>query len=140
MQKNGVFLGFDFGMKRIGSAVGQSITKQSKALKTISAKNGEPDWDTLEDLIDTWSPEALIVGIPLNMDGTEQEITQHAKTFAHKLKHRFNLPIFEEDERLSTIEAKQNLYDIGGYKALKKKEIDCFAAKIILDSWLINQT
>jgi putative Holliday junction resolvase len=129
-------MGFDFGMKHIGVAVGQTITRTAQALTSISAQQGIPDWKEIEKLIVIWQPDALVVGLPLNMDGTEQPITQHAHQFAQKLKKHFHLTVYEEDERLSTVEAREKIFSQGGYRALTKKAIDSMAAKLILESWL----
>lgn len=130
------FLAFDFGMKRIGVAVGQGITKTARPLEYIHAKDGIPDWIIVEKIIDKWRPEKLIVGVPFNMDGTEQEITYCARNFAKRLLNHFNVPIIMVDERLTTKEARSQLFENGGYKALKKGEIDSMAAKIMLEDWL----
>ncbi|MFN3234844.1 MAG: Holliday junction resolvase RuvX [Gammaproteobacteria bacterium] len=130
------YLGFDFGMKHIGVAVGQNITKTAKPLTSLRAKQGEPRWDEIAALIKEWQPAGLVVGIPLNMDGTEQPLTQHAKKFITGLKQHFDLPIHEVDERLTTIDAKQSLFDEGGYRALKKDAVDSLSACVILQDWL----
>ncbi len=133
---NQTYLGFDFGTKRIGVAVGQALTKTASPLKNLSAQDGVPDWQLIQKLIEQWRPQALIVGIPLNMDGSEQAITKRARRFANRLHERFKLPVHGIDERLTTVSARSELFDSGGYKALKKQEIDSFAAKLILESWL----
>ena len=130
------FLGFDFGTKRIGMAVGQNITQQARALTTIFYVNKEPDWQTIKTHIDTWQPAGLVIGIPYNMDGTEQPITALVKKFCASCSERFALPMYEIDERLTTVEAKAQLFADGGYKTLKKSEVDAYAAKLILESWL----
>jgi putative Holliday junction resolvase len=131
-----VLLGFDFGMKFIGVAVGQTVTQTSRALTTLKAKEGMPAWEQIDSLIKHWQPDAIIVGIPLNMDGTEQWTTLAAKKFAELLEERYKIPVFGIDERLSTISAKEQLFNEGGYKALKKDRIDSQAAQLILQSWL----
>ena len=130
------YLGFDFGMKYIGIAVGQSVTRSATPLTTLKATNGQPDWSKLQTIIAEWQPTALVVGLPLNMDGSEQVVTAHAKRFANRLNGRFQLPVHVVDERLTTVEAKQQLFEEGGYKALQKTNIDSYAAKLILESWL----
>lgn len=127
-------LGFDFGMRKIGIAIGQLVTKTANPLTVLSAVDGVPKWDQIHDLIDLWNVDALVVGIPLNMDGTEQPITQSAKRFANKLRHRFQLPVFEVDERLTTVEAKREMKKENLSK--KNRRMDSYAAKIILESWL----
>ena len=126
---------FDFGMKRIGVAVGQTITQSARPLDLLHAKNGEPNWQVVADVIAKWRPQALVVGIPLNMDGTEQRITNHAREFAAKLGEKLNLPVFEIDERLTTKDARERLFEQGGYKALQGGQVDCVAAQLILQNW-----
>jgi len=134
--KNIRVLGFDFGMKRIGVAVGQSITLKASVLKTLQAKDGVPNWDELTGLIKEWQPNELVIGLPLNIDGSMQLITFAAKKYAKKLRTRYDLVVHEEDERLSTIEARAMLFEEGGYKSLKKTEIDSLAAVVITEQWL----
>lgn len=134
-----ILLAFDFGMKRIGVAVGQSVTETARPLITLSAKDGQPDWDSLTPLIKKWRPDAFVVGIPLNMDGTEQAITQEARLFANALKDQYNLPVFEMDERLTTKDARERLFNEGGYKALQSGQIDQVAAQIILQNWFAER-
>lgn len=135
-----VLLGFDFGTKKIGVAVGQTITRTARPLDIIKATNGVPQWETMDKLIKTWQPDALVVGIPLNMDGTEQPITQAAKYFEDSLRERYQLPVFGIDERLTTREARNFLFDEGGYKALQGGQIDSVAAQLILQNWLNLQS
>lgn len=134
--RSNILLGFDFGMKRIGVAVGQTVTKSARALSTIQSSHGIPDWKVIQKFIDTWQPDALIVGIPLNMDGTEQPLTDKAKEFADSLHTLFHLPVHGMDERLSTKDARARIFSEGGYKALQKGPVDSVAAQIILQNWL----
>lgn len=136
MNISSIVLGFDFGMKRIGVAVGQKVTRTARPLSVIKAVEGIPQWDSLDKLIKNWEPEAFVVGIPLNMDGTEQPITRHARLFAESLQARFQIPVYEMDERLSTKDARERLFNEGGFKALQKGQIDCVAAQLILQNWL----
>lgn len=135
-----VLLGFDFGMKRIGVAVGQTITKSARPLTTLTANQGIPPWDKITALMKTWEPDALVVGIPLNMDGSEQAITHSAKEFANHLQERYQLPVFGMDERLSTKEARERLFQQGGYKRLLHGQVDSVAAQLILQNWLAGYT
>lgn len=131
-------LGFDFGLKYIGVAIGQTYTRTAHPVTTLAAHNGIPQWDEVTKLIQTWRPNALVVGIPLNMDGTEQPITHAARKFSTELATRYQLPVHTMDERLSTVEARARLFEQGGYKALQKKAIDSMAAQLILESWMMS--
>ena len=103
----GYVIAFDFGMRHIGVAVGQFVTNSANPLTTISARDGKPDWDQLGKLIDTWQPQSLLVGLPLNMDDTESEMSERARSFARKLEKRYSLTVHMIDERLTTFEAKR---------------------------------
>lgn len=96
-------------------------------------------WQAISHLISKWQPGAFVVGIPLNMDGTIQPITHKARDFAKDLAEKFALPVHQVDERLTTVEAKHLLFELGGYKALKSISVDSFAAKLILESWMRSQ-
>jgi putative Holliday junction resolvase len=130
-----ILMAFDFGMRRIGVAIGQTITATARPLTTLLAKEGEPNWDELATLIKKWAPNALIIGIPLNMDGTEQPITLKARQFAAKLHTRYQLPVHNMDERLTTKAARENLFTEGGFKALQDGQVDQVAAQLILQHW-----
>lgn len=132
-------MGFDFGTKRIGVAIGQTITKTAQALKSIKSQDGIPDWQGLDQLIKQWQPDALVVGIPLNMDGSVQLLSEKASAFAELLKARYSLPVFEADERLTTQDAKERLFKSGGYKALQDGQVDQLAAQLILENWFQTQ-
>ncbi|MDQ8039929.1 MAG: Holliday junction resolvase RuvX [Rickettsiella sp.] len=131
-------LGFDFGTKYIGIAVGYTSLAMAQPLTSLAAQKREPPWQEIDALVKVWSPDALIVGIPLNMDGTEQPITQSARFFLENLKKRFHLPVFAADERLTTVEARSRLFASGGYKALNKRAIDSVSAQLIVETWLEN--
>ena len=132
---SGILLGFDFGMKRIGVAIGQTVTRTARPLETLPAKEGIPNWSVMEKLFSKWQPSAIIVGIPLNMDGSEQPITRHARHFAESLRQRYQLPVHEMDERLTTKDARERLFAEGGYKALQNGQVDQVAAQLILQNW-----
>lgn len=131
-----ILFGFDFGTKRIGVAIGQMVTKTARPLVTIAAKNGVPHWDKLNQLINRWKPQALIVGIPLNMDGSEQPLTAAARDFAQLLAQRYQLPIHEVDERLTTVAAREQIFNEKGYKGLQEGQVDSVAAQLILQTWM----
>ncbi|MGR3807444.1 putative holliday junction resolvase [Pasteurella testudinis DSM 23072] len=133
-------LAFDFGIKSIGCAVGQSITGTAQALAAFKANDGIPNWDLIEKCLREWQPKVVIVGLPLNMDGTEQEITRRARKFSQRIHGRFAVPVVLHDERLSTVEARAEIFSRRGFKALEKGKIDSISACIILESWFETQT
>lgn len=139
LNKPQVILGFDFGLKRIGVAVGQSITQTATALTVLDAKQGIPDWGCIQKLIEEWDAKALVVGLPLNMDKTEQPITQKARAFGEALKSHFNLPVYFVDERLSTVAARAQMHE-----HIKGRErfgaADGVSAQLIVESWLVSLT
>jgi len=132
-------LAFDFGLARIGVAVGQSITQTATPLSTLNAKDGIPDWSQIEMLIKEWQPSLLLIGEPLNMDSSEQSITLTARKFANRLHGRFGLPFQMVDERLTSVSAREEIFEYGGYKKLKKTQIDSVAAALILEAWYHTQ-
>ncbi|MBP2194920.1 Holliday junction resolvase RuvX [Erwiniaceae bacterium L1_54_6] len=131
-------LGFDFGTKSIGVAVGQQLTGTARALTALKAQDGTPDWNQIERLLKEWQPDYVVVGLPLNMDGTEQELTARARKFANRLHGRFGVRVELQDERLSTVEARAGLFERGGYRALQKGRVDAQSAVIILEDWFDN--
>jgi putative holliday junction resolvase len=134
----GVYLGFDFGYRRIGMAVGQKYTGSASPLPTLQANQGIPNWKILAEYIRNWQPQALIVGLPTCIDGQEQYTTIAAKEFAKQLNLRYSLPVYLVDERLTTVEARAYLFEHGGYKKIKKTAVDSIAACIILEQWLLS--
>lgn len=132
---NKTIIAFDFGTLSIGIAIGQEITATARPLTAIKAKNGKPNWLDIEKIIQEWQPELAIVGLPLNMDGTEQPISNEARKFANRLYGRFGIQVKLHDERLTTIEARAQLFNQGGYRALNKGKINSISAVIILESW-----
>ena len=136
---NRTVLGFDFGTKSIGVAIGQEITGTARPLTAFKAKEGNPDWQQVEKLLKEWQPDLVIVGLPLNMDGTEQPVTAQTRKFANRLHGRFGVQIELHDERLSTVEARADLFDRGGFRALNKGSVDAASAVIILESWFEKQ-
>ena len=131
-----VYLGFDFGYKRIGVAIGQRLTGHARPLSTLNAISGVPNWALVQALIDAWQPAAFIVGLPTCIDGKELYTTGAARGFARQLRKKFNIPVHLVDERLSTVEARAQLFAEGGYRKLKTSEIDSLAACSILEQWL----
>ena len=125
-------LAFDFGTQYIGVAVGQTITKTSSPLIVINvAREGAEIWKTISNLIDEWKPDQLLVGKPLNMDGTTSDMMKKVDPFFQKLQKVSNIPCELVDERLTSFEAKQLMQ-----KDSKDYRIDDLAAKIFLDNWI----
>lgn len=137
------YLGFDFGLKRIGVAIGQSLTGQARPLTVLRAAEGIPNWSDIENLINEWQINALVVGIPVHMDGRIQPIGQKALVFANSLSERFQLPVAHADERLSTMEARSKIFHQKGKKKRNPlahgQAVDAHAAQIILQCWLDQQ-
>lgn len=131
-----LLLGFDYGSKQIGVAVGQIITGQARELCILKAQNGVPDWQKVEALIKEWQPDAIVVGLPLNMDGTKSEMSDRAEKFARRLNGRFNLPVHTHDERLTTYEAKGQRLQQGQNSGYREHPVDALAAALLLQGWL----
>ncbi|MRX28113.1 Holliday junction resolvase RuvX [Kangiella sp. HZ709] len=134
IKKYNRFLAFDYGEKRTGVATGNLTMQTTQALTVLSCHNDQPNWLDIESIINEWQVEAFVVGLPLNMDGSEQEITIKAKKFGNRLHGRFGLPLFFHDERLSSVEVKEYLFELGGYKKVCQ-DIDAYAAELILKSF-----
>jgi len=129
-------MAFDFGLRQIGVAVGNRLTASSQALTTLRARDGKPDWTEIKTLLDEWRPDLLLVGKPLNMDGTDSELSRLAEKFGRRLEGRFGLPVEFMDERLSSFEAKQLLREMGLGGDWREQPADSLAAQLILQSWL----
>ncbi len=125
-------LGFDYGRKRIGVAVGQQLTRSATALTTVRARDGKPDWPAISHLIEEWKPGALVVGIPYHMDGTEQDMTRAAQRFCRQLEGRYRLPVYQADERLTSYIVESSLPG----NSNTRQNIDALAARLILQDWL----
>ena len=123
-------IGFDFGSHSIGVAVGQTVTRLASPLDAI--RNN--DWKRIEGLLNEWHPQQLIVGLPLDMEGGEQEISSRAQRFGRQLEGRFGIKTALVDERLTTREAYQMAIESGHKKT--KAEIDSLSALLITESWL----
>lgn len=131
------YLGFDFGNKKIGVAVGQSTTTIASPLKTIRSIKQQPNWALITQLIREWRPAGLVVGISRQADGSDNPITPRMLKFCRQLEGRFNLPVYQIDEAFSTFEAKQMLFDDLHVNAKKLWDVqDQLAAQLILRSWL----
>jgi len=135
--KNRTLLGFDYGLQRIGVAVGQDLTGTANALVTLKASDGKPDWEAISRLIQQWQPDAVVVGLPVNMDGSHHELTTRAQRFGNQLQGRYNLRAYFVDERLSSLEAERLLKSRS--RKIQAEDIDKLAAKVILETWLAQQ-
>lgn len=137
---NDTYLGFDYGIKKIGVAVGQTTTFTSSPLQTIRSINQQPDWDSIGQLIFEWQPVGLVVGVSRQQDGTDNPVTPRMLKFCRQLNGRFQLPVFQQDETLTTFEAKQLLFDELKVSARKLWAVqDQLAAQLILQTWLETQ-
>tara|TARA_B100000676_G_scaffold303238_2_gene353456 strand:+ start:2214 stop:2618 length:405 start_codon:yes stop_codon:yes gene_type:complete len=126
-----MILAFDYGTQKIGVASGNSLLGTATPLKALPCKNTQPNWDDIAALLKEWEPEALVVGLPLNMDGSESESSQRARKFARRLHGRFGKPVSMVDERLSTREARERT----GIRQADSR-VDSMAAVIIAESYL----
>ena len=134
-------MAFDYGTRQIGVAVGQTLTGSAEPLTNLRARDGVPDWDQLAKLIREWQPNVLVVGLPLNMDGSASDMSERAARFARRLNGRFQLPVETVDERLSTFEAKQHLKDQGRTPSSYRDDpVDSLAAALLLQTWLSSQS
>ena len=131
-------LAFDYGTKNIGTACGQTITGTANSLTPLKAKEGIPDWVQVEKLIQEWQPDLVLVGLPLNMDDSESELSTRARKFANRLQGRFGVKIEMVDERLTSFEAKGEVMSRGGSRDYKNNPVDSIAARLILEGWLEN--
>jgi len=131
-------IAFDYGINQIGLAVGQTLTGSANGIDVLRARDGQPNWDQVQSVIETWRPSLLLVGLPLNMDGTESDFCGRARKFGRRLHGRFGLETLMVDERLSTREAKSRDRERSGKtrQNYRQDPIDNIAAQIILESWL----
>jgi putative Holliday junction resolvase len=135
-QNSQTIIGFDYGLKHIGVAVGQTLTKTAEPVAIVKAKDGIPQWCDIEKLLAQWQPDYLVVGLPLNMDDSESDMSVRARKFANRLHGRFGLRVETIDERLSSYAAKAELAENQQGQVRRDKTIDAIAARLILESWL----
>lgn len=136
----GTLLAFDFGTKRIGVAVGNSISHSTQPLVTLHGEQNEQRFLAIENLIKEWQPSALIVGLPSNDDGTPHEMTRLCRRFANRLKGRFNLPVVLVDERYTSASASTHLNEMGIRGIKQKVMLDQVAAQHILQAYFDEPT
>jgi len=122
-------LAFDYGERRIGVAVGQTVTRTANPLATLKAKDGQPDWTAVKRLLDNWRPDCLVVGWPTTADGAPHALAEPIARFARRLQGRYRLPVHFVDERLSSHAAEAQARD-------SRHGVDAHAAALILETWL----
>jgi len=130
------YLAFDYGEKYIGVAVGSSHSRLAEPVTTLRGSSKNPDWVRISKLIQEWQPHALVLGMPLNMDGSENSMTRAVRVFGQRLKERYNLPVHMVDERLSTLTAREILNEAGVPMRRHKSRLDAVAAQTILQAFL----
>ncbi len=128
-------LAFDYGTGNIGVAYGQTLTATATELKAIKARDGIPNWDEVGALLEEWQPQIVLVGLPLNMDDSESELSIRARKFGKRIHGRFGVAVEMVDERLSTFEAKEEAKERGHKGNYSQNPIDSIAARLILESW-----
>lgn len=139
MSKIKTVLAFDYGLRNIGLAQGNKLSNTAQELKPLKAKDGTPNWDEIKKVLDEWQPDLVVVGLPLNMDDSESELSKRARKFANRIHGRFGVAIEMMDERLSSFEAKEEASERGQLGNYSKQPIDSIAARLILESWLASQ-
>ncbi|WP_421859307.1 Holliday junction resolvase RuvX [Marinobacter salarius] len=132
-------MAFDFGTRRIGVASGQEILGTGKPLTMLPARDGVPDWEQIGRLLKEWQPDRVLVGLPLNMDDTENDMCARARKFGKRLHGRFHVEVEMVDERLTSFEAKGDVMASGGSRDFGRDGIDDRAAVLILETWFHQQ-
>jgi len=139
MARPACVIALDFGLRNIGVAVGNTVTLTAQPLTILAARDGVPDWSTLAALVKEWQPDRIIVGHPLNMDGSASELSERAAKFSRQVEGRLGLTVTLVDERLSSREAKAMAFTKGHKGDFAADPIDDQAAAIILTTWLNEQ-
>ena len=129
------YLAFDYGTHVIGVAVGRNPPGRAEGAGTVAGRTKGPDWPAIERLLAAWEPDALIVGLPLNMDGTDNEMTVAARRFSRRLDGRYHLPVYLVDERLTTASARDRVVATGVPRRRRKAALDTLAAITILQAY-----
>ena len=135
----GTCIGFDFGTRRIGIAIGEYRLQKATPLGVVTNNNGTPDWPSIDKYMEQWQPSDIIVGWPLTEDLQEQTITHHVKGFIKRLVKRYDLPVHKADERFSSMAAQDEIKKMRSSGQRKRKtthsDVDTRAAALILESW-----
>lgn len=132
-------MAFDFGTRRIGVASGQEMLGTGQTVAMLPANDGVPDWRSIEALLKEWRPDLIVVGLPLNMDDTENDMCARARKFGKRLHGRFHLAVEMVDERLTSFEAKGEVMAQGGSRDFGRNGVDDRAAVLILETWFNQQ-
>ncbi|WP_458525194.1 Holliday junction resolvase RuvX [Onishia taeanensis] len=133
-----LILAFDFGTRRIGVAVGNEMLRSATALEPLPARDGIPDWAQVTRLIEEWRPDLFVVGLPINMDDSESEMSTRARKFGNRLYGRYGKPCEMVDERGSTREAKTLAREAGHRGNYREDSVDGLAAALILEGWFAH--
>ncbi|GAA5180096.1 Holliday junction resolvase RuvX [Acinetobacter kookii] len=133
-----MIMAFDFGTQKMGMAVGQSLIESANPLALFPMKDGIPNWDALLKIIKQYQPTLFLVGLPLNMDDTESELSARSRKFARRLRHQTNIETLMVDERLTTREARDELDQYQSQGRGKKLAADSIAAALFIESWYRN--
>lgn len=128
-------MAFDFGTQKMGIAVGQSLIQNSNPLALFPMKDGIPNWEDLLNIVKQWQPNLFLVGLPLNMDDSESDLSRRARKFARRLRHQTNIDTWMVDERLTTRDARQDLANLHAQGQAKRIQADSLAAGLLLESW-----
>ncbi|MEQ8515956.1 MAG: Holliday junction resolvase RuvX [Chromatocurvus sp.] len=129
-------MAFDFGLRQIGVAVGNCTLFTTQPLVVLRAREGQPQWDSVASLLAEWQPDLLLVGDPLNMDGSASDMAGRARRFARRLHGRFGLPVEMADERLTSFAVKQEQRERGHRGDYRRQPVDSLAAELILQGWM----
>ena len=130
-----MIMAFDFGTQKMGMAVGQSMIESANPLALFPMKDGISHWDELLKIVKQYQPTLFLVGLPLNMDDSESELSTRARKFARRLQHQTNINTLMVDERLSTREARDELEHYQAQGRAKKLAADSIAAALFIQSW-----
>ena len=134
-----VVIAFDFGLKRTGVAVGNTVIGSATPECTLISKDDQPDWDSISKLFKEWRPTQIVVGMPTELDGSENPLKPRIERFCNQMQGRYNIAVDQENEQFTSIEAAQRLKQLrqsGRKQKVSKDEVDKIAAAIILENWM----
>ena len=134
-----VVIAFDFGLKRTGVAVGNTVIGSATPECTLTSNDELPDWEGISKLFKEWQPSQIVVGMPVELDGTENPLKKRIDRFCNQIQGRYNIDVDQENEQFTSIEAAQRLKQLrqsGRKQKVSKDEVDKIAAAIILENWM----